>query len=104
MEGPSRTEPERLRGRTRRNTTVNFAGMLMKRLSFMATTLRARSLDEKGAIRDAVAREVWPLIEAGQVAPILYARFPLRDAAEAHRVMESSVHIGKLVLVVSTRP
>ncbi len=82
-------------------TSVNFAGMLMKRLSLMATTLRARTNDEKGAIRDAVAREVWPLIEAGKIKPIVDRVFPLAEAQEAHKRMASSAHIGKILLQVS---
>ena len=53
---------------------VNFAPMLMKRLSLLATTLRARTNDEKGAIRDALLREVWPLIEAGKIKPVVDQR------------------------------
>ena len=79
--------------------TVNFAPMLMKRLSLLATTLRARSNDEKGAIRDAVGREVWPLIEAGKVKPVVDHIYPLAEAQEAHKRMASSGHIGKILLV-----
>jgi putative PIG3 family NAD(P)H quinone oxidoreductase len=78
---------------------VNFAPMLMKRLSLLATTLRGRSNDEKGAIRDAVAREVWPLIEAGKVKPIIDHVYPLAEAGEAHKRLASSGHIGKILLV-----
>lgn len=77
---------------------VNFGLMLMKRLSFMATTLRARSNAEKGAIRDALAREVWPLIEAGKIKPIVDTILPLREAQAAHKRMASSRHIGKILL------
>jgi putative PIG3 family NAD(P)H quinone oxidoreductase len=78
--------------------TVNFAPMLMKRLSLMATTLRARTNEEKGAIRDAVAREVWPLIESGKIKPIVDSTFPLADADKAHAKMATSQHIGKILL------
>jgi NADPH2:quinone reductase len=78
---------------------VNFAPMLMKRLSLLATTLRARSNDEKGAIRDAVQREVWPLIEAGKVKPVIDHIYPLAEAADAHKRLASSGHIGKILLV-----
>jgi NADPH2:quinone reductase len=77
---------------------VNFASMLMKRLSFMATTLRARSNEEKGAIRDAVRREVWPLIEAGKIKPVVDRVFPLAEAGAAHARIAESSHIGKLLL------
>ncbi len=77
---------------------VNFGLMLMKRLSFMATTLRARSNAEKGAIRDALAREVWPLIEAGKIKPVVDTILPLKEAQAAHQRMASSSHIGKILL------
>jgi putative PIG3 family NAD(P)H quinone oxidoreductase len=77
---------------------VNFAPMLMKRLSLLATTLRARSPQEKGAIRDALLREVWPLIEAGDIKPVVDHIYPLADAQEAHARMAKSAHIGKLLL------
>jgi NADPH:quinone reductase-like Zn-dependent oxidoreductase len=54
---------------------------------------------EKGAIADAVNTHVWPLIESGAVRPVIHATFPLRSAADAHRLLESSEHIGKIVLV-----
>ena len=79
---------------------VNFGIMLMKRLSLLATTLRARSFAEKGAIRDAVAREVWPLVEAGKIKPIIAETFPLAEAQAAHALMKSSSHIGKILLTV----
>ena len=55
---------------------------------------------EKGAIAKALGEHVWPLLESGTVRPIVHATFPLRAAADAHRLMESSRHIGKLVLLV----
>ena len=82
------------------SATVNFAPMLMKRLSLLATTLRARSNDEKGAIRDAVLREVWPLIEAGRIKPVVDRTYPLSDAQEAHKRMAGSAHIGKILLTI----
>ncbi|MBV8976507.1 MAG: NAD(P)H-quinone oxidoreductase [Alphaproteobacteria bacterium] len=78
--------------------SVNFAPMLMKRLSLLATTLRARSNAEKGAIRDAILREVWPLIDAGKVRPVVDHVFPLADAQAAHARLRSSGHIGKILL------
>jgi NADPH:quinone reductase-like Zn-dependent oxidoreductase len=56
-------------------------------------------VEEKGAIARAVHAHVWPLLEAGTVRPLVHATFPLRQASEAHRLMESSAHVGKLVLV-----
>jgi NADPH:quinone reductase-like Zn-dependent oxidoreductase len=72
---------------------------MQRRLTITGSTLRARPIADKGAIAEAVHRHVWPLIETGAVKPIIHATFPLRDASEAHRVMESSTHIGKLVLI-----
>ena len=80
--------------------SVNFAPMLMKRLSLLATTLRARSNDEKGAIRDALLREVWPLIEAGRIKPVVDRTFPLAEAGAAHARMAKSDHIGKILLTM----
>ncbi|HEX3652287.1 MAG TPA: NAD(P)H-quinone oxidoreductase [Rhizomicrobium sp.] len=80
--------------------TVNFGPVLMKRLSLLATTLRSRTNAEKGAIRDAVLREVWPLIEAGKIKPVIDRVFPLADAQSAHQRMASSEHIGKILLRV----
>jgi len=80
--------------------TVNFAPLLMKRLSLLATTLRARTNEEKGAIRDAVWREVWPLLEAGKIKPVVDRTFPLAEAAAAHARMAKSEHIGKILLTL----
>ena len=77
---------------------INLVRLLRQRLTVTGSTLRARSVDEKGAIATALERAVWPLLEAGKVSPVIYATFPLRQAAEAHRLMESGSHIGKIVL------
>lgn len=79
---------------------VNFVPMLRKRLSFMVTTLRPRSIEEKGQIRDALKERVWPLIEADRIRPVIDEEFPLAEAQAAHRKMASSNHIGKIVLSV----
>ncbi len=75
--------------------------IMTKRLTVTGSTLRPRSVAEKGAIACAVRERVWPLIEAGRVRPVIDRVFPLADAAAAHRRMESSAHIGKIVLEVS---
>ena len=80
---------------------LNIQTIMQRRLTITGSTLRARPIADKGAIAASVHRHVWPLIESGAVKPIVYARFPLRDASAAHRVMESSAHIGKLVLLVT---
>jgi len=78
---------------------LNIQTIMQRRLTITGSTLRARPIADKGAIAEAVHRHVWPLLESGAVKPIVYATFPLRDASAAHRVMESSAHIGKLVLI-----
>jgi putative PIG3 family NAD(P)H quinone oxidoreductase len=79
---------------------LNIQTIMQRRLTITGSTLRARPIAEKAAIARAVHAHVWPLIESGAVKPVVHATFPLRDAAEAHRVMESSTHIGKLVLTL----
>jgi len=79
---------------------LNIPTVMQRRLTITGSTLRIRSVEQKGAIAKALMANVWPLLEAGTVAPIVHATFPLRDAAAAHRIMESGAHVGKLVLVV----
>lgn len=78
---------------------IDLGLMLRKRVAVLATSLRGRPLAEKAAIVRAVREHVWPLVEAGAVRPVVHATYPLAEAAEAHRVMEGSTHIGKLLLV-----
>jgi NADPH:quinone reductase-like Zn-dependent oxidoreductase len=75
--------------------------IMQRRLTITGSTLRARSVAEKGAIARAVHTHVWPLLESGAVKPIVYKTFPLQHAADAHRVMEEGNHIGKLVLMAT---
>ncbi|WP_285761391.1 NAD(P)H-quinone oxidoreductase [Nocardiopsis ansamitocini] len=77
---------------------LNLGRMLVKRLSVHATSLRSRRPQEKAAIVAEVAQQVWPLIEKGAIRPIVDRTVPLREAAQAHRIMESSEHVGKIVL------
>lgn len=79
--------------------TLDFRRILGRRLTVTGSTLRPRSAAEKGEIAAALRREVWPLLERGVVRPVVYRTFPLDDAAAAHRLMESSEHVGKIVLV-----
>ncbi|MEY9966021.1 putative PIG3 family NAD(P)H quinone oxidoreductase [Streptacidiphilus sp. MAP12-16] len=79
---------------------LNLGKLMAKRAAIVATSLRARPLDEKAAIVAAVREHVWPLLENGRVLPVVDRVFPLADAAEAHRLMESSTHIGKILLQV----
>ena len=87
---------------TQRGTKVelNIQQLMQRRLTVTGSTLRARSIAEKGAVAQSVFVNVWPLLESGAVKPVVFKTFPLRDAAAAHRLMESSAHIGKIVLVV----
>jgi putative PIG3 family NAD(P)H quinone oxidoreductase len=78
---------------------VDFAPVMMKRLTVTGSTLRPRPVAFKGAIAQALKEQVWPLLEQGKAKPQIYKTFPLAQAAEAHRLMESSQHIGKIVLV-----
>lgn len=80
--------------------TVNFAKMMVKRLHHTGSTLRPRSLADKAAMVCAIEANVLPLLHHGKVKPLIDSTFPLEQAAEAHRRMESSQHIGKIVLVV----
>jgi putative PIG3 family NAD(P)H quinone oxidoreductase len=78
---------------------LNLGVLLAKRASVHGTTLRARPTDEKGAIVRGVVDNVWPLVDAGVIRPVVHARVPMSDAAEAHRIMETGDHIGKILLV-----
>ncbi len=80
--------------------TVDFRRIMLKRLHHTGSTLRARSVADKGAIARAVEDKVLPLLAAGKVKAVVYKTFPMREAAAAHALMESSAHIGKIVLTV----
>jgi NADPH2:quinone reductase len=79
---------------------IDLLPMMMKRLHYTGATLRARTPEQKGVIRDALRARAWPLLESGTVKPIIHKTFPLAQAADAHRLMESSAHIGKIVLTM----
>lgn len=83
-------------------STINTIPILQKRLTITGSVLRSRSVEEKGRIAAAVRERVWPLIESGAVRVPVHQTFPLTKAAEAHRVLESSTHIGKLILQVQS--
>ncbi|MDB5552172.1 MAG: NAD(P)H-quinone oxidoreductase [Rhizobium sp.] len=80
---------------------ANLTPIMVKRLRVMGSTMRPRTAEEKREIRDELQAKVWPLIEAGAVAPVIHKVFDFADVVEAHRLMESSDHIGKIVLRVS---
>lgn len=79
---------------------VNLAPVMMKRLTVTGSTMRPRSREEKRAIRDDLLAEVWPLLEQGKVAPVIHSVLPFALVAEAHRLMETSNHIGKIMLIL----
>jgi NADPH2:quinone reductase len=79
---------------------INVGMILLKRLTLTGSTLRSRTVAQKAAVAEAVRQQVWPLIESGKVRPVIFKTFPLAEAGEAHRLMESSNHIGKIVLTV----
>ena len=80
---------------------LNFAQVMVRRLTISGSTLRPQSDGAKAKIAQALAREVWPLLDAGRIAPVMDQTFDLADAAAAHARMESSQHIGKIVLNVA---
>jgi NADPH2:quinone reductase len=84
--------------------TVDIRRLMLKRLHHTGSTLRSRSIPDKAAIARAVESNAWPLIAAGKVRPIMDTIFPFRDAAKAHARMESSLHIGKIVLDMEAQP
>lgn len=77
---------------------VDLTPVMVKRLTVTGSTMRPRTADEKRGIRDELVSEVWPLLAAGTVAPVIHTVLPFDDVVEAHRLMESSKHIGKIVL------
>ncbi|MGV9226018.1 NAD(P)H-quinone oxidoreductase [Streptomyces albogriseolus] len=78
---------------------LNIGALLAKRAAITATTLRARPVEEKAAIVAAVREHVWPLVSGGHVRPVIDREIPMPDAAQAHRIVEDSSHIGKVLLV-----
>jgi len=79
---------------------VNFMPLMLKRLTLTGSTLRSQSIARKADIVRQLKTTVWPLLEAGRIKPVIFETLPLRDAAAAHTLMESSRHIGKIMLHV----
>jgi NADPH:quinone reductase len=79
---------------------VDLRPMMVKRLSVMGSTLRPLTVERKAAIAATLRERIWPLIDTGNIKPVIHATFPLAQAAEAHRLMESSAHIGKIMLTM----
>ncbi|MDD4906125.1 MAG: NAD(P)H-quinone oxidoreductase [Methylobacter tundripaludum] len=79
---------------------INLLPVMLKRLTITGSTLRARDDTFKAAIADKLLEKVWPLLASGQIKPVIHSTFALTDAAKAHQLMESSRHIGKIILTV----
>jgi len=82
------------------NVELNLMPLMLKRLTLTGATLRARAIEDKAAIADALRSRVWPLLESGRVRPVIDSTVALADAAKAHERIESGEHIGKIVLTV----
>lgn len=78
---------------------MNLQAMLARRLTIQAAGLRNRSLANKAQIVSEVEKNVWPAVVSGKVKPVIYKTFPLSEAAESHKLMETSSHIGKILLI-----
>jgi NADPH:quinone reductase len=83
--------------------TLDMTDILRRRLTITGSTLRPRPVDVKAAVARALEERVWPLIESGKIRPVVYQTFALEDASQAHALMESSAHVGKLLLEVRKR-
>ncbi len=81
-------------------TEVDLSVIMQKRLQVTGSTLRPRTIEFKGQVAKSLRERIWPLLEAGKIKPVLYKTFPLAEASEAHKLMETSTHIGKIVLTV----
>ena len=81
-------------------TELDVNELMRRRLTLSGSTLRPRPIEFKGAIAASLRSRIWPLIDAGKIKPVIYKTFPLEQAADAHRLMESSAHIGKIVLTL----
>lgn len=79
---------------------VDFQAVMRNRLTISGSTLRPRAVEFKAKIANKLQQQVWPLLESGKVRPVIHKVFPLADAADAHRLMESSEHIGKIILSI----
>jgi len=79
---------------------MDWRPVMVKRLTITGSTLRPRSVEEKGEIAASLREQVWPLLESGRIRPVISKVFPLEQAAKAHALMESSKHIGKIMLEV----
>ncbi len=78
---------------------IDLMPVMLKRLTITGSTLRVQPVERKGEIASALKERVWPLIERGRMRPVVFARLPLADAAEGHRVMQDDQHFGKILLI-----
>jgi len=83
------------------SASLDFRKIMMRRLTITGSTLRPRSIAFKAAIATQLRDQVWPLLEAGKIKPVIFQTFPLEQAAQAHTLMESSSHIGKIMLTTN---
>jgi NADPH2:quinone reductase len=81
-------------------TSLDLSDILRRRLTITGSALRPRTVEFKATIAQALRQKVWPLIEAGKIRPVIYRTYPLEEAAAAHALMESSEHVGKIMLSV----
>ena len=81
-------------------TTLDMSDILYRRLTITGSTLRPRSIEFKTRVAEALHEQVWPLLDAGKIKPVIFRTFPLSRATEAHALMETSAHVGKIVLEV----
>jgi NADPH:quinone reductase-like Zn-dependent oxidoreductase len=81
-------------------TTLDMSDILYRRLTITGSTLRPRSIEYKAQVAATLREKVWPLLETGAIRPVIYRTFPLAEASKAHALMESSAHIGKIVLTL----
>jgi NADPH:quinone reductase-like Zn-dependent oxidoreductase len=82
-------------------TEVDWIGLMVKRLTFTGSTLRPRTAADKAQMANELHEKVWPLLQQGKCLPVVHQVFDLREAAKAHELMESSTHIGKIMLKVA---
>jgi len=82
-------------------TEINLAKIMMNRMTLTGSTLRPQSVAAKAAIAAALREKAWPLFASGELAPVIHATFPMDEAPAAHALMETSTHIGKIILEMS---
>ena len=84
-------------------TTINIFTIMQKRLRLSGSILRARPTTEKARLAAGLKMKFWPLIDAGAISPVIHKTFPLAEAANAHKLMESGAHIGKIILTTDQK-